>query len=106
MLRVRPRSTWRRATSQVVVAELIMGSSLIFRTVHPQTRISCRETAVHTLDTPVEAGRGSEAVPQAVAMTDATTPGSAISGVAGDPGALAKTASSAYDAALEVIASV
>src|SRR6187401_3450263 len=39
-------------------------------------------------------------------MTDATSPGSAVSGVAGDPGALAKTASSAYDAALEVIASV
>src|SRR5213080_4798974 len=39
-------------------------------------------------------------------MTDATTPGPAVSGVAGDPGALAKTASSAYDAALEVIASV
>src|SRR6478672_10207926 len=39
-------------------------------------------------------------------MTDATTPGSAVSGVTGDPGALAKTASAAYDAALEVIASV
>jgi glycine hydroxymethyltransferase len=39
-------------------------------------------------------------------MTDATSPGSAVSGVTGDPGALAKTASSAYDAALEVIASV
>src|SRR6195952_1303423 len=39
-------------------------------------------------------------------MTDAMSPGSAVSGVTGDPGALAKTASSAYDAALEVIASV
>src|SRR5881392_1512281 len=39
-------------------------------------------------------------------MTDATSPESAVSGVTGDPGALAKTASSAYDAALEVIASV
>ena len=39
-------------------------------------------------------------------MTDATSPGSAVSGVTGDPGALAKTASAAYDAALEVIASV
>src|SRR3954463_9249140 len=39
-------------------------------------------------------------------MTDATSPGSAVSGVAGGPGALAKTASAAYDAALEVIASV
>src|SRR3569833_1953975 len=39
-------------------------------------------------------------------MTDATSSGSAVSGVPGDPGALAKTASSAYDAALEVIASV
>src|SRR6476659_6119441 len=39
-------------------------------------------------------------------MTDATSPGPAVSGVTGDPAALAKTASSAYDAALEVIASV
>src|SRR3954465_13326886 len=39
-------------------------------------------------------------------MTDETSPGPAVSGVTGDPGALAKTASSAYGAALEVIASV
>src|SRR6201989_3637077 len=39
-------------------------------------------------------------------MTDATTPEPAVSGVSGEPGALAKTASAAYDAALEVIASV
>src|SRR3954462_3389247 len=39
-------------------------------------------------------------------MTDATSPGSAVSGVTGDPGALAKAASTAYDAALEVIATV
>src|SRR3954467_15422038 len=39
-------------------------------------------------------------------MTDATSPAPAVSGVAGDPGAIAKTTSTAYDAALEVIASV
>src|SRR3954452_9253739 len=39
-------------------------------------------------------------------MSDASSPGSAVSGVTADPGAMAKTASSAYDAALEVIASV
>src|SRR3954465_6729081 len=43
-------------------------------------------------------------------MSDATTPDLTASGVesapGSDPGALAKTASTAYDAALEVIASV
>ena len=49
MLRVRPRSTWRRATRYVVVAALIMGVSLRVRTSSPQTRISCSETRVHDL---------------------------------------------------------
>src|SRR5881392_3807065 len=39
-------------------------------------------------------------------MTDATSPESAVSGVTGDPGALAKTTSSAYQQILEVIGSV
>ena len=58
MLRVRPRSTWRRATSQVEVAALIMYTSLRFRTPDPQTEISCRETGVRDLDCAVAVRSG------------------------------------------------
>jgi len=40
MLRVRPKSTWRRTTSQAEVAALIMAMSLTERTPSPQAEIS------------------------------------------------------------------
>jgi hypothetical protein len=49
MLRVRPRSTWRRATSLRDVPAVVMGRSLTLRTAASQLGISCHETAVRVV---------------------------------------------------------
>jgi glycine hydroxymethyltransferase len=97
MLRVRPRSTWRRTTRCIDVAELIMKGSLTSRTPLLQMPISCRETYVHHLVRRFPLALSGDGT-RLSAMTQ-STPEQAT-------GTLAKTASAAYDAALDVIAAV
>src|SRR5689334_12314845 len=60
MLRVSPRSTWRRTTRCTPVAAVIMASSLRAWTLVPQTRIPRNETVFQSVRRAEESGAGGD----------------------------------------------
>src|SRR3954469_25830917 len=101
MLRVRPRSTWRRTTRCWAVAALIMEqvSPAGLSSNKPGSYVVRRLSTIWYVAPPSCLGRH---VTRLSGMTD---PNAAPTTFSGNEG-IAKTASAAYDAALEVIASV
>src|SRR3954452_18393078 len=101
MLRVRPRSTWRRTTRCWAVAALIMEqvSPAGLPSNKPGSYVVRRLSTIWYVPPPSCVGR------HLTRLSGMTDPNAAPTTFSGNEG-IAKTASAAYDAALEVIASV
>src|SRR3954453_11512110 len=101
MLRVRPRSTWRRTTRCWAVAALIMEqvSPAGLPSNKPGSYVVRRLSTIWYVAPPSCVGR------HLTRLSGMTDPNAAPTTFSGNEG-IAKTASAAYDAALEVIASV